>query len=374
MRCCPGMDVVVADQEQITERQLGAMLFGFLAGGMDAFWPRYVAADAGGASLASLGLATGLALVLAGIMLKVARRVGRSGIVGYAAGVLGSPSGQTAGALYVLLLVFGAAQPLAGVGLIGNVAFGWWAVAVPPLIFFLAGACAVLAGLGLPAVARISEYAAPVVLLLFLAVGLVGLGRVDWAHFKPVLAAGWGPVWRGVLHLLGRFCAVYILLLLVPFTVSGRRLVWLTPLVVGTAGLALAAGILPAGIYGAGAAAVSFIPFLQMLDDHVFSGAPRLMDPAVGLWLLGLVFQAVIAFVLLTTVLAQAAGTERRRFLIPAGAAVAWTGLLLWSNAGGAYAFGERYLRYFLFPAAIGVPLLLLLLPGLRMLWTGYKA
>ncbi|HUW64898.1 MAG TPA: GerAB/ArcD/ProY family transporter [Spirochaetia bacterium] len=359
------------DPGTITVRQLSAMLFLFLAGGFDAFLPRYVAADAGGATLLSVGLATALALIMVGVILRVALRFSQSDVVQYSVAVWGSPLGQVAGTWYVLLLVFGAAQPLAGVGLIGNVAFGWWAAATPPLIFLLAVACAVLAGQGLRKVARLSEYAAPAALIVGLIVGLAVLGKVNWTNFTMVPPGGWGPVWRGAVHLLGRFSLAYILLLLVPFTKSTRGIVQLTSVTILAAGLMLGIEALPVGLYGAGAAATSFIPSLQLLSDSIFGATPWFFDLAVGLWLLGLLFQVVIAFQLLATLLSQTAGTDPLRFLLPAGAAVAWTGLLLWTNAGGTYTFGEKYFQYLSFPAAIGIPLLLL--PGLRMLWAGNR-
>lgn len=314
----------------------------------------------------SLVLATVVAMAVAGVMVKLALLYSGSDLVRYISRLWGSSLGQTIGAFYVLLLVFDSARPLAGVGLIGNVAFGWWAVLTPPLIFIVAAMCVMLAGQGLQRVARISEFAVWAALLLFLvAVGSV-FGRIDWANYRAFGSGGWGPVWLGMLPLLGRFSPAYLLFVLVPATKFTKGSIWIIILTIMATGLALGAGILPIGLYGAGVAAESFIPFEQLLTDHILA----LTTPVVGLWLLALAFQTGIGLMLIISLLSQSAGAKPQRFLTLAGAAVAWTALLFWTNAGGTSMFGEKVLPYLSVPAAIGVPLLLVLFPWFRKRWS----
>jgi len=356
--------------EQITARQLNAMLFLFLAGGFEVFLPRYAAADAGGEALLCVGLATTLGLLGAAGVVQLARCIRGSDLALYGAAVLGPPLARVAGAWYVLVLVVVAAQSLAAVGLVGDVVLGWPAAATPPLLFLLAVACGLVAGRGLSRAARLAEYAAPVVFLLVLLVGLTALGRVDWANYG--FRGDWGALARGTVHLLGRFAPAYILLLVLSSSARAPLSGGAVPAFLA-AGLVMAVAVLPVGLYGGGAAAATFMPSLSLLADSIFGVAPGLFFPGIGLWLLGSLFQVILGFLLSTILLQPTAGERGCGFPLPAGAGIVWCGLLLWSNYGGSYAFGAGYFPYLVFPAAVGLPPLLFLLPAWRRLMEGRR-
>ena len=333
------------------------MLFLLGAGGFEVFLPRYVAAAAGGEALASLALACVAGFLIATALLKLVRRLGADGLVGYSAAVIGSPMAAAAGAWWALVLVMAAARPLAAVGLVGDVVLGWSALITPPLLFLLTVGCGLAVKLPGVRLARLAEYAAAALLLLDVVVGVTVLDRVDWRNYL----SGWDPaaVMRGALFLLGRFCPAYLLLLLMPAAgVAGRR-AGVMPGILATAGVA-ALDVLPAGLYSPGAAAVAFMPSLSLLADSAPGSVPGLFFPAVVLLLLGSLLQTALSLLLAVIVLRGAPGDRGSGLLLAAGAAVAWTGLLFWSNYGGSYDFGATYFPYLILPAALGWPLLLL--------------
>jgi len=353
-------------QESISVRQLNALVFVYLVANFDVFEPRIVASKAGGDALVSVGLATLLALLLPVIWFALARRFPQADVIQYSLSVLGSPLGQAAGALYLFILVLGAARPSSKVGLIGAAVFGWGAAVAVPLIVLLVVAAALLTRRGLKTIGSVCEYAAPLAIVLVLVVGVTVLGKVNWANYT-FPTTDWGPAWRGALVLLSRFSiAGYVLLLLLPRTRDAGRTMVLAMGTLLVVGMLMAVGTLSVVLNGPGATAASFIPSLQLLSDSVFGRSPVVFNLTVSFWMLGLMLKLAIAYWLLATALAETAGTTTRRFLIPAGAATLLLTLLLWSNPGQAYIFVESYSRYITFTVGLGIPLLLLLTAWLR--------
>lgn len=353
-------------QETISVRQLNAIVFIFLVADFAIFEPRIVAESSGGEVLISVALATLVGMLLVGLWFTLARRFPDADIIRYSLVVLGSSLGQAAGAVYLFILIINAARPIGKVGTIGGAAFGWGAVVAAAVILLAVIVLFLLTRRGLRTIASLCEYAALVAIVLVVVAGLTVLSKANWSNYT-FFATGWRPAVSGALQLIGRFSSAWVVLLLVPRTRNVQNTTMLSTMVtVLLAGLLMVVGTLSVALYGAKTVGTSFIPSLQLITDSIWGRNPTVLNSVVALWMLGLALAGGAAYWLLSTALAETSSASTVRFLAPVGLATFLLALLIWNDPGQTYIFLSQGNSYFLYLAAIGIPLLLLLVAWLR--------
>jgi len=352
-------------QETISVRQLNAIVFIFLVANFAIFEPRIVAENAGGEVLISVMLATLIGMLLVGLWFILARRFTDTDVIRYSSVVLGGPLGRVVGAVYLFVLLIGAARPVAKVGTMGDAAFGWGALS-GAVILLAVVVLFLLSQKGLGMIASLCEYASLVAIFLVVVVGLTVSTRANWANYT-FFATGWGPAVKGALSLTGRFCAAWVVLLLLPRTRNVQNTTVLSTM--GTillVGLLMAIGTLSVALYGAGNTAASFFPSLRLVGDSIFGRNPAVFSAVVVLWMLGLVLKGGAACWLLSAALAGTSSIPMARFLAPAGLATFFLALLFWNDPTQTYDYLRHGHGYFMYLAGIGIPLLILLIAWLR--------
>ena len=355
------------DKEYISPQQCILLLAGFGIGTTLLFVPSILVQFANQSAILSpvLGTVPGIALLL--ILSSLNRLYPGQSLVQYSASILGLP-GKIIGLLFIWFAFHLGVLVLRNIGgFVGLVMLAETPTSVVYCVVVALTAFALL--LGLETVSRTLGLLLSLAIFLSVVLMFFTLPHADFSNLLPILENGWTPIVKASVYLTSFPSGEFILIGMLIFNMKGSKETAI-PLIQGqliATMIAIAIILQVITILGAERASRSALAIVSVLNS--ISSSNLLLIPFAMTWLIFAFAKFFICYYAFVAGFAHwAKMDDYRPLVLPGGALLISIAMILYKDIGQNQEFLKIYWPPYSLPIEYGIPLLLWLAAGVKML------